>query len=139
MSQLTINEYDSKYKAFATFNGHAHDLFSSIRVEKHCSNSPDGLGEELWLNVAGHFNGKSIYIQPNKELSDLIQSKNIYGSPVFRDVYLYVEQFGDHYVLGFTFQQIIGGYKLIELTTDQYYELCNITALPFGVVKKAVK
>jgi hypothetical protein len=125
---LNINKFESKHKSFVTFNGDVKDLFESIRVEKHCSNSPNGDAKELTLSLPnGFYNGKSYYIRPTEELNPLLKEYNIYGDPQFKDVYLSIDKFGsdDHFTLSIKYQQILGSYKLISISNNQFNTLLN--------------
>lgn len=126
---LKINKFESKYKSFVTFDGDIKDLFDSIRVEKHCNNEPHGSAKELTLSLpTGFYNGKSYYIKPSEELNNLLTTYNIYGDPIYKDVYLSVDKFGadEDFTISIKYQQILGSYKLIKLDNDQFKNLLNI-------------
>lgn len=113
---LTINKFESKYRPFSTLSGDIENLFSKIRIEPHCKNSPEGTDKEFWLNIEGLFNGKSIYVKPCKELYDLLTTYNIYGEPTYGDIYIKLDSRNR---LCLQYRQIIGSYTLIQLNEDQ--------------------
>ena len=118
---ITVNKFESKYKSFAEFNGSdISQLFSSVRIEKHCTQQPDDLSRELWLNIDGFFNGKSAYVKPCNELADLLTQVCVYGDPMFKDVYLKVAKYQGQYCLVMQYQQILGSYRLFDITQAQY-------------------
>lgn len=124
---FTINKFESKYKPFVTLHcENIGDLFESTRIEKHCKNSPQQESAELWLNIEGFFNGKSVYVKPCPELSSIIENLNIYGTPRYKDIYLKVSKVGEKYTLDIQYQQIIGSYKLFNLTEDHYKQLLEL-------------
>lgn len=134
MSMFNIGNVVSRYNPFASFLlEDVAVLFDSVRVVKHCTEQPDGLSPELTLSVKGRFNGTSIYVVPCLPLSQLIGTVNIYGDPVFKDVYLTVELINGEYIFGVQYQQIIGSYKLFKLTEQQYRDLCRIAGLPVDI------
>lgn len=125
---LNIDKFESKYKSFVTFHGNVKDLFESIRVEKHCSNEPHGWVKELTLSLpTGFYNGKSYYIKPTEELNHLLKEYNIYGDPQYKDIYLSIDKFGndDHFTISIKYQQILGSYKLIKISNDQFNTLLS--------------
>ena len=126
---LNINKFESKYKSFVEYNGKIKDLFESVRVENHCKNEPDQQSKELTLSLpTGYFNGKSYYVKPIQELKELLTSYNIYGEPLYKDIYLSIDKFGkdEHLTLSIKYQQILGSYKLIKLDNDQFKDLLNL-------------
>lgn len=124
---FTINKFESKYKPFITLHcERIGDLFKSVRIEDHCKNSPHQESAELWLNIKGFFNGKSVYVKPCFELSKVIESLNIYGIPCYGDVYLKVSKINGTYTLSIQYQQIIGSYRLFNLTEDHYKQLLGL-------------
>lgn len=126
---LNVNKFESKYKSFVNLTGKVSDLFESVRVEKHCNNEPNYWESELTLSLpTGFFNNKSYYVKPSGELTELLKTYNIYGDPVFKDVYISVDQFGnDNYMtLSIKYQQILGSYKLIKLTHSQFKDLLDL-------------
>tara|TARA_R110002020_G_scaffold459518_1_gene677540 strand:- start:80 stop:463 length:384 start_codon:yes stop_codon:yes gene_type:complete len=124
---IIVHDFKSKYKAFAELTGPVMgSLFKTVRVEQWNTCSPNGKSDELWLSL-DRFENKSVYVKPSDELAALIAELSIYGDPIYKDVYLKATQYGTgEYVLAFTFQQILGGYTLIELTKEQYTELNNL-------------
>lgn len=134
MAMFKVGNVVSRYAPFASYLiDDVAALFDSVRVVKHCTEQPDGLSPELTLSVKGRFNGQSVYVVPSWPLAELIGKVNIYGDPVFKDIYLTVELINGEYFVGVQYQQIIGSYKLFTLTEQQYRDLCRIAGLPVDI------
>lgn len=124
---LNITKFQSQYKSFVEFVGNnITDLFSEVIITDHCKNCPPQWSTKLWVNIEGVFSGKSVYVIPSHELSELISQCSIFGRAQYGDVYLNIGLFNDQYKLGFKYQQIIGGRQLIDLTDDQYKQLKDL-------------
>jgi hypothetical protein len=97
-------------------------LFDKVRVAKHCTAQPKYDSPDLWLRAAG-FNGRSVYVRPCAALRDLMARCNVYGQPVYKDVYLEVATYHSGMCLYMRYQQILGSYMLCALTFDQFQAL----------------
>lgn len=127
---ITINKFESKYKSFAEFTGtDITKLFESVRCEKHCAKTPSHWLPELTLSIEGFYNGKSVYVSlesHTNELRELISSVSVYGDPQYKDVYLKVANYQGKYCLVLQYQQIIGSYRLFDITSEQRDQLIKL-------------
>lgn len=122
-----INTFESKYKSFVEFNGEVENLFTNIRVEKHCTNTPYDSLKELTLSLPD-YDGKSYYVAPCEEFSKLLNSYNIYGEHNFNDIYIKVERRDGFYTVSLKYQQILGSYRLFDLTGKQFQTLLGLVS-----------
>lgn len=127
---ITINKFESKYKSFAEFTGtDITKLFESVRCEKHCTKTPHFRLPELTLSIDGFYNGKSVYVSLKSftnELRELIGSVSVYGDPQYKDVYLKVANYQGTYCLVLQYQQIIGSYRLFDITSEHRDQLIKL-------------
>lgn len=121
---MQINKVIDRYTPFATVEN-VNELFESVKVTKWNTHRVNINSALLWVNVKDHFKNKSVYVVPTKALSDLIESRSIYGKPVYKDVYLTLE----NNCLCMQFQQIIGRHALVALTEAQTTELLKLFTL----------
>lgn len=120
-----INNFESKYKSFVEFNGEVENLFTNIRVEKHCTNIPYDSLKELTLSLPD-YDGKSYYVTPCEEFSKLLNLYNIYGNHNFNDIYISVARLENYYTVSLKYQQILGSCVLFDLTEKQFQKLLSI-------------
>ncbi|QVW27879.1 hypothetical protein [Aeromonas phage BUCT552] len=134
MSMFKVGNLVSRYQPFAKFCGdNVADMFSRVRIEKHCCKQPENISAELTLSIKGKFNGTSVYVIPSPELAELIKKVNMYGEPRFKDIYIKVEEIKGLFRFGIQYQQIIGSYQLFDLTEQQYRGLCLMAGLPVDI------
>lgn len=123
---LINNQIESRYlPQFALLPGITiNDLFTHVSTFKRDQVKPDQESMRLWLNMDGFYNGISVYVLPCFDLSQCLEKLNIYGKPLNKDIYLKVYKTAEGKIfLSMQYQQIIGSYVLLELTTQQHDQL----------------
>lgn len=114
-----LDGVDSRYQSCAEYQGPLSRLFKSVELFKPKDTTPYANSERVWLRIDKRL-GLLVYVSVTDELKALIEDKSVYGKVENRDIYLQIAKYKEQYCLVMQYQQIIGSYRLFDITDEQY-------------------